>query len=95
MDHAGLQGRCRVRGLRYLGDEFCGRPFDVDFLADLPASVDPCGENGEFHAFVHDGPMFRHPVGMRVRSKTEFIAPPEFGRQRYCLANLEEASNVA
>jgi diphthamide synthase (EF-2-diphthine--ammonia ligase) len=38
------------------------RAFDADLLADLPAAVDPCGENGEFHTFVHDGPGFRSPV---------------------------------
>jgi uncharacterized protein (TIGR00290 family) len=45
---------------------FAGRSFDESLLADLPASVDPCGENGEFHTFVHDGPIFRHPVACRV-----------------------------
>lgn len=80
---------------RRLGDEFCGRQFDAAFLADLPATVDPCGENGEFHTFVHDGPMFRQPVGIRVHSRVEYIAPPEFGRQRYCLARLEDAYDEA
>ena len=37
---------------------FCGREFDAAFLDDLPASVDPCGENGEFHTFVYAGPIF-------------------------------------
>ncbi len=41
---------------------FAGRLFDKDFLVDLPESVDPCGENGEFHSFVFDGPLFREPV---------------------------------
>lgn len=41
---------------------FAGREYDGQFLADLPESVDPCGENGEFHSFVYDGPLFRHPV---------------------------------
>ncbi len=41
---------------------FAGRPFDRALLADLPATVDPCGENGEFHTFVWDGPIFRRPV---------------------------------
>jgi uncharacterized protein (TIGR00290 family) len=77
---------------RYLGDDFCGRPFDDEFLADLPAGIDPCGENGEFHTFVHDGPIFRQPVGFHVRSRSEFIAPPEFGRQRYCFAELDDAA---
>ncbi len=45
-----------------LGKEFAGREFDRQFLADLPASVDPCGENGEFHSFVYDGPIFSKAV---------------------------------
>lgn len=45
-----------------LDASFVGRPFDEAFLADIPAEVDPCGENGEFHTFVFDGPVFRHPV---------------------------------
>ena len=45
-----------------LDASFAGRLFDDAFLADLPADVDPCGENGEFHTFVFDGPGFRRPV---------------------------------
>jgi uncharacterized protein (TIGR00290 family) len=41
---------------------FVGRDFDASLLADLPAGVDPCGENGEFHTFVWDGPGFRAPI---------------------------------
>lgn len=44
---------------------FCGRPFDDHFLDDLPAGIDPCGENGEFHTFVHRSPTFRHPIPFR------------------------------
>jgi uncharacterized protein (TIGR00290 family) len=47
---------------RHLPREFAGREFDRQFLSDLPASVDPCGENGEFHSFVYDGPVLGHPV---------------------------------
>ncbi len=45
-----------------LDASFAGHPFDAALLASLPAHVDPCGENGEFHTFVHDGPIFRQPV---------------------------------
>ena len=45
-----------------LAPSFAGRVIDEQFLADLPADVDPCGENGEFHTFVFDGPTFRRPV---------------------------------
>ena len=44
---------------------FCGREFDESLLADLPDSADPCGENGEFHTFVYDGPIFRGPIPAR------------------------------
>jgi uncharacterized protein (TIGR00290 family) len=50
---------------RQLDPSFAGRTFDAGFLADLPAGVDPCGENGEFHTFVSAGPMFRAPIGVR------------------------------
>lgn len=45
-----------------LPKEFCGRVIDESFLDDLPEGVDPCGENGEFHTFCFDGPIFKHPV---------------------------------
>lgn len=47
---------------RALQASLAGRPLDHMFLAELPAIVDPCGENGEFHTFVHDGPLFKSPV---------------------------------
>ena len=47
---------------RQLSAEFCGRDFDHEFLADLPTSCDPCGENGEFHTCVHDSPLFAAPI---------------------------------
>lgn len=46
--------------------EFAGRWFDEQLLADLPDGVDPCGENGEFHTFVVDGPGFAHPLDVEV-----------------------------
>jgi uncharacterized protein (TIGR00290 family) len=49
-----------------LDPSFAGRIIDADFLAELPGSVDPCGENGEFHTFVFEGPLFRAPVKFAV-----------------------------
>ena len=49
-----------------VGPGFVGRSYDQDLLRDLPAGIDPCGENGEFHSFVYDGPIFRHPVAVQV-----------------------------
>ena len=46
----------------YLDGGFSGRDYDERFLADLPPTVDPCGENGEFHSFVYDGPIVREGV---------------------------------
>ncbi|MEM9157681.1 MAG: diphthine--ammonia ligase [Verrucomicrobiota bacterium] len=45
-----------------LNQSFAGRPYDHDFLTDLPSDVDPCGENGEFHTFVYDGPDFSNAI---------------------------------
>ena len=47
---------------RKLDRSFAGRKFDAELLRTLPADVDPCGENGEFHSFVNDGPMFEQAI---------------------------------
>jgi len=46
----------------FLDGKFAGREYDSQFLAELPDGVDPCGENGEFHSFVYDGPIFDKPI---------------------------------
>ncbi|SRR6266705_720275 len=51
---------------RALDPSLAGRAFDLEFLADLPEGVDPCGENGEFHTFVWDAPMFRERILCRT-----------------------------
>jgi len=51
---------------RRLDPSFAGRSFDEQLLADLPDGVDPCGENGEFHTFVHAGPIFESPIGREI-----------------------------
>jgi uncharacterized protein (TIGR00290 family) len=62
---AGLAARITCVNPAVLDRSFAGREFDTSLLADLPASVDPCGERGEFHSFAYDGPMFRHPIPIR------------------------------
>ena len=47
---------------KHLDKSFCGRMIDESFMNDLPPGVDPCGENGEYHSYVFDGPVFKHPV---------------------------------
>ena len=60
-----------------LDKSFAGRMIDERFLEDLPDNVDPCGENGEFHTFVFDGPIFRYPVQFEIGEKVyrEYKSP--------------------
>jgi uncharacterized protein (TIGR00290 family) len=58
----GLRAHLTCVDPRVLSREFVGREFDQRLLADLPAGIDPCGENGEFHTFVSAGPMFARPI---------------------------------
>ena len=51
---------------RKLDRSFAGRELDASFFRDLPANVDPCGENGEFHTFVFDGPIFHKAIPVRT-----------------------------
>ena len=48
-----------------LDKSFAGRDFDLALLESLPARIDPCGENGEFHTFVHDAPVFDWPIDVQ------------------------------
>ena len=53
---------CAVWKARSWTRSFVGRELDLSLVADLPPGVDPCGENGEYHSFVYDGPIFDWPV---------------------------------
>jgi uncharacterized protein (TIGR00290 family) len=64
MIDGGLRAYLTCVDPRSLDASFAGRPFDRALLDDLPPDVDPCGERGEFHSFVWDGPMFRHPIAV-------------------------------
>ena len=74
---------------RFLDDSFAGRDYDAQFIADLPQGVDACGENGEFHTFVHDGPGFATPISFELKGKDEYVAHESLGGARYCFARLE------
>jgi len=63
---AGFKAITTCVDTQVLGKVFVGRRFDADFLAELPASVDPCGENGEFHSFVYDGPLFKQGIAISL-----------------------------
>ncbi len=59
---AGLRAMLTCIDPNQLAPSFVGRTYDAALLADLPATADPCGENGEFHTFCHTGPMFAQPI---------------------------------
>ncbi|WP_420577924.1 ATP-binding protein [Ekhidna sp.] len=58
-----------------LGEDFLGREIDDEFLKDLPPSIDPCGENGEFHTFCYDGPVFKQPIDFKLGEKVKRSYP--------------------
>ena len=75
-----------------VGPGFAGRLYDEKFLSELPSTIDPCGENGEFHSFVFDGPIFAKPVAVEVGELVtrdgRFYADllPEFQQSDKCVA---------
>ncbi|MCG8590261.1 MAG: adenine nucleotide alpha hydrolase [Proteobacteria bacterium] len=76
MIDAGLRARIVCVDTEQAPVELLGREFDRALLASLPATADPCGENGEFHTFAYAGPPFARPVGIRSlgRSLSERFA---------------------
>ena len=60
----GLRAKLVCVDPNQLDPSFAGREFDTDLLHDLPSNVDPCGERGEFHSCVYDGPMFSRPIAL-------------------------------
>jgi uncharacterized protein (TIGR00290 family) len=74
MIDGGLRARLACVDTRKLDASFVGREFDRTLLRDLPASIDPCGENGEFHSCVYAGPMFTHPVDLETGA-SHTVAP--------------------
>lgn len=71
MVEAGVKARITSVDPKQLDPSFVGRRWDAALLEELPEQIDPCGENGEFHTFVHDGPMFRHPIPIEVAKVVE------------------------
>jgi len=62
VQEAGIEAMIVCVNGKYLDKEFLGRRINAGLLADLPANVDPCGENGEFHTFVYNAPFFSAPI---------------------------------
>jgi uncharacterized protein (TIGR00290 family) len=89
---AGLRARLSVVDTRVLEASFAGREFDAALLADLPAHVDPCGERGEFHSCVYEGPMFRSPIPLEAG---ECVNRPPFVFRDFRPGSRTGASNSA
>lgn len=66
MINSGLRAKITCLDPKCLSPDFVGQNYDNDFLEKIPDNVDPCGENGEFHSFVYDGPMFTGRVNIRL-----------------------------
>jgi uncharacterized protein (TIGR00290 family) len=69
----------------FLDKSFCGRLIDKSFIDDLPVNVDVCGENGEYHSFVFDGPIFKTPVSFEIGNMVyrEYPKPENSGPDHY------------
>jgi len=82
--HLGFKSMVVCVNGQYLDKSFCGRVIDESFLQDLPTNVDPCGENGEFHSFVFEAPVFKQPIAI---TKGEIVykeyAAPAAGEKPY------------
>lgn len=78
---------------KLLGEEFVGRVIDKQFIEDLPANVDACGENGEFHIFVFDGPIFSKPIDFKIGEKVLRSYTLHDEDQDNCHQDSEEQKN--
>jgi diphthamide synthase (EF-2-diphthine--ammonia ligase) len=82
---AGMRAKLTCVDTQQLDARFLGREFDGQFLADLPAGVDPCGEKGEFQSFVYAGPMLNQQVPVLLGETAV--------RDQFVFADLTRASS--
>ncbi|MFB7142281.1 diphthine--ammonia ligase [Gottfriedia sp. NPDC056225] len=73
--------------LTRLSEEFSGKVIDKQFIDELPKEVDPCGENGEYHSFVFDGPIFNTPIHFEIGEKKR-SADIYTGEIRFCFTDI-------
>ena len=66
MVNSGLRAKITCIDPRHLSAEFAGHEYDRIFLEQIPDTIDPCGEKGEFHSFAYGGPMFMNELNIRV-----------------------------
>jgi diphthine-ammonia ligase len=72
----GIRARLVCVDTRHLDESYCGAEFDRDLLARLPAGVCPCGEDGEFHTFVWDAPLFQRPLHLSAGARIRVASKP-------------------
>lgn len=80
---AGFKARVVCVDGRFLDESHVGVEFNHEYIERLPDGVDACGENGEFHTFVYDGPNFRHGVTWTSLGKKIYTSPKEYGERTY------------
>jgi uncharacterized protein (TIGR00290 family) len=68
---AGVKAKITCVDPSQLAKQFAGQEYDTQLLESLPAGIDPCGENGEFHTFVYDAPVFSFPIEVRTGEVVE------------------------
>jgi uncharacterized protein (TIGR00290 family) len=68
---AGVKAKITCVDPGKLAKSFVGQDYDSRWLETLPAGIDPCGENGEFHTFVYDAPVFSSPIAVRTGEVVE------------------------
>ncbi len=86
-----LRARIACVDTRALSAAFVGREFDRELLEDLPPGTDPCGENGEFHTCVYDGPMFRRALRLEAGVS---VARDGFVWRDFVCPNTQPASSA-
>ena len=89
----GVRARVVCVDTCWLAASFCGADYDAAFLARLPSGVCPCGEDGEFHTFVTDGPGFAHPVLVIAGAQRRVTSQPPFAPTEFVFETLSLASS--
>jgi uncharacterized protein (TIGR00290 family) len=84
---AGIKAITTCVDTKVLGKDFVGRELNQAFLAELPDGVDPCGENGEYHSFVYDGPIFSRRIPITIGEKV-------LREDRYYFCDLIESKDT-
>lgn len=77
-----------------LGEDFTGEVITKELIKSLPKNVDPCGENGEFHTFVFDGPIFSKPIEFEIGEKTLKTYPSPNNQDENCFADNPQPETI-